>query len=90
MASDSGSRPQVSTRPAVAPGLVDFATCPSCHTVDATVTNAAISGGADWLCARCGQKWDATRLVAVAAYGAWVSRHTGSSDDRSITARGGA
>lgn len=90
MASDSASRPPLSTLPAIAPGLVGFATCPSCHTVDVTATNAAVSGGAEWQCARCGQRWDAIRLAAVAAYGVWLSSQTDSSHDRSINARGGA
>ena len=89
MASDSSSRPSLSPLPAIAPALVGFATCPSCHTVDATVTNLALSGGADWHCARCGQRWDALRLATAAAYSAWVSGQTNASPDRSIAARGG-
>jgi hypothetical protein len=50
-----------------------FATCPTCHAVDAGMTNAAISGGADWRCPRCDQQWDAVRLAAVAGYAAWLS-----------------
>ena len=89
MASDSVSRPSLSTLPAIAPALTGFATCPSCHTADATMTNAAVSGGADWSCGRCGQKWDALRLATAAAYGVWLSGHTNSSPDRPITAGGG-
>ena len=88
MASDSASRPSLSPLPAVVPALVVFATCPSCHTADATMTNVAVSGGADWLCGRCGQRWDAIRLATVAAYDVWLSEHTNSSV-RAVTARGG-
>ena len=90
MASDSASRPPLGTPPAALLALVGFATCPSCHTVNTTVTDAAVDGGADWHCARCGQRWDATRLAAVAAYAQWLSTHIASSDDRSPTSRGNA
>lgn len=46
-------------------------TCPMCHTPMA-LAQGAIDAGADWPCVRCGQRWDATRLSAVAAYAAWV------------------
>jgi hypothetical protein len=88
MASDSSSRPSLSRLQAIAPALVKFATCPSCHTVDATMTKVAVSGGADWHCGRCGQRWDALRLATAAAYGVWLASHTGSSHDPSITAGG--
>jgi hypothetical protein len=90
MASDSASRPSLSPLQAIAPALVRFATCPSCHTVDASMTNVAVSGGADWLCGRCGQRWDALRLATAAAYDVWLFEHTNSSHIRSVTARGGA
>ena len=48
-----------------------FPTCPLCHT-PASLTQNAIDVGADWWCVTCGQRWDATRLSAVAAYAAWV------------------
>lgn len=51
------------------PELLGFATCPLCHTTAATITN----DGADWQCARCGQKWSATRRAGVLAYAAWVA-----------------
>ena len=66
------SQPQVT-----AAGLDDekcaplFPTCPMCHT-PASLTQNAIDAGADWWCVTCGQRWDATRLSAVAAYAAWV------------------
>ena len=50
-------------------------TCPMCHTAT-SVTQSAIDAGADWRCVRCGQRWDATRLSAVAAYAAWVVDRT--------------
>ena len=56
--------------------LLGFATCPSCRTTDATMTYDALGKGTDWKCARCGQKWSATRLATVAAYAAWVSGQT--------------
>ena len=90
MASDFSSRPSLSPLPAIAAELVGFSTCPSCHTIDATVTNVAVNGGADWQCGRCGQTWDAVRLATAAAYGAWLSRRTNPSHHRSMTARGGA
>jgi hypothetical protein len=52
---------------------VGFATCPLCHTADATMTSAAVAAGADWHCVRCGQRWDAGRLAAVAACAVWES-----------------
>ena len=56
--------------------LLPFATCPSCRTTDATMTYDALGKGTDWQCARCGQKWSATRVATVAAYAAWVSGQT--------------
>ena len=52
-----------------------YAMCPSCHTADPTMTNGAVTGGADWHCGRCGQRWDTARLATVAAYAAWLSKH---------------
>lgn len=76
MVPDPASRPSMSTLPAIAPELVGFATCPSCRTTHATMTNEAVGNGADCQCARCGQKWSATRLATVVAYAAWVSGQT--------------
>ena len=56
--------------------LLAFATCPSCRTTDANMTYDALGKGTDWQCARCGQKWSATRLATVAAYAVWVSGQT--------------
>ena len=56
--------------------LLGFATCPSCRTTNASMTYDALGKGTDWQCARCGQKWSATRLATVAAYAVWVSGQT--------------
>jgi tRNA(Ile2) C34 agmatinyltransferase TiaS len=56
--------------------LLGFATCPSCRASDANMTYDALGKGSDWQCARCGQKWSATRLATVAAYAARVSGQT--------------
>ena len=68
----------LSSRPQVTSAVVDdekcaplFPTCPMCHT-PTSLTQNAIDAGADWWCVTCGQRWDATRLSAVAAYAAWV------------------
>jgi transcription elongation factor Elf1 len=73
------SRPLMSPLADVVPDLSGSATCPSCHTADSSVTNLAVSGGADWHCARCGQRWDALRLTTVAAYAAWLAERTNAS-----------
>lgn len=64
-----------SSKPHVTAALLDderaavrSLTCPMCHT-PARLTQNAIAG---WRCVRCGQRWDATRVSAVAAYAAWV------------------
>jgi hypothetical protein len=44
--------------------------CPLCHTVEAGITGATLAEGASWRCARCGQRWDGTRLATAAAYAA--------------------
>jgi predicted Zn finger-like uncharacterized protein len=54
--------------------ILRFATCPLCHTA-ATLSQIALEAGGDWRCTRCGQRWDATRLAAVAAYAAWRADH---------------
>jgi hypothetical protein len=36
------------------------------------LTQAAVDAGVGWRCTRCLQRWDAGRLLAVAAYAAWV------------------
>jgi transcription elongation factor Elf1 len=54
------------------PDVSRRATCPLCHTTDASLTADALEAGGTWRCVRCGQRWDADRLAAVAAYSAWV------------------
>ena len=54
--------------------LFRSATCPMCHT-STTLTQSALEAGGDWRCVRCGQRWDAARLTAVAAYAAWAENH---------------
>ena len=73
---------------AIAPEIMGRARCPLCHTVDPTMTNIALSAGADWHCSRCGQRWDTVRLAAVAGYAAWLSARTDASDNHVATARG--
>ena len=48
-----------------------FATCPTCHMVDAALTNASLAAGANWRCGRCGQMWDQKRIATVTAFAAW-------------------
>jgi len=59
-----------------APERLGFATCPLCRATDATITYDALGKGADWQCARCGQKWSAARLATVTTYAAWVAERT--------------
>jgi hypothetical protein len=54
--------------------ILRSATCPMCHT-SATLAQSALEAGGDWWCVRCGQRWDAARLGAVAAYAAWAVDH---------------
>ena len=56
------------------PDILRSATCPMCHT-SATLSLSALEAGGDWRCIRCGQRWDAARLAAVAAYAAWSIDH---------------
>jgi hypothetical protein len=53
-----------------------FASCPLCRATDATMTYDALGKGGDWQCARCSQKWSATRLATVTTYAAWVAERT--------------
>jgi hypothetical protein len=59
------------------------AKCPSCHTQDLTMTDLAVSAGADWRCSRCGSRWDALRLATVAGYARWVSARADASSPSS-------
>ena len=61
--------------PARMQGLVS---CPLCHTSHPSLTHEALESGIDWPCARCGQRWDARRLAAVAAYAEWAAARPGS------------
>ena len=82
-------RPSLSTPFTVAPEL-GLAMCPSCHTQDRSVTNLALSAGADWQCSRCGSRWNAVRLATVSAYAVWLSEHTATSVNFATDAGGGA
>lgn len=77
-------RPSLKTPSALEPELVGLATCPLCHAEDASMTNQAVSAGADWRCSRCGWRWDAARLATVAAYAVWLTAHTSSSVDPAL------
>jgi hypothetical protein len=48
-----------------------FATCPTCHMVDTSMTNVSLAAGGYWRCGRCGSRWDQQRLATAAAYVAW-------------------
>jgi hypothetical protein len=80
------SPPSMRSPSTIAPEIVGRATCPLCHTVDPTMTNSALSAGADWHCLRCGQRWNAMRLAVVAGYAMWLSAQTDLSDHRATTA----
>ena len=69
-------RPSLNTPSAPGNELAGLAVCPSCHTQDPSMTNVALTAGADWRCSRCGSRWDAVRLATVAAYAVWASEHT--------------
>jgi ribosomal protein L37AE/L43A len=56
------------------PDILRAPTCPMCHT-SVTLSQGALEASGDWRCVRCGQHWDAARLVAVAAYAAWTVDH---------------
>ena len=72
-------RPSLNTPSDLAREFAGRATCPSCHTEDPSMTNLAVSAGADWQCWRCGSRWNAVRLATVAAYAVWVAEHTAAS-----------
>lgn len=59
----------MSTLPFVRP--VRYATCPLCHTVDATLTEDALADGGHWQCTVCSQSWTAARLATAKAYADW-------------------
>jgi hypothetical protein len=54
---------------------VGSAICPLCHTLEPTMTDAALRAGGWWRCSVCDQIWSAQRLATVAAYAAFAARH---------------
>ena len=54
--------------------ILRSATCPRCH-ASAPLSQSAVEAGGEWRCVRCGQRWGASRLAAVAAYAAWKVDH---------------
>ena len=77
-----------SSRSRVTVGVLDgdpvgaaMTTCLLCHT-PTPLTQNAIDAGSGWQCVRCGQRWDATRLAAVAAYAVWVDERIGAGANR--------
>jgi hypothetical protein len=90
MASDSSSRPSLSPLPAIAAGVRGFATCPSCHTSDAIVTNVAVNGGADDNVADVVRRGTPFPWPPPAAYGVRLAQRMNPPHHRSMTARGGA
>ena len=62
--------------------LSQRAVCPGCHTPHPTLTQEGLGRGVGWQCIRCGERWDARRLAAVAAYGAWVLERWGDGNRR--------
>ena len=57
-----------------------LATCPLCHAKRVASTQEPLETDEDWRCARCGQRWDAPRLAAVAAYAEGVARRESARD----------
>ena len=66
---------QVATLVEPEPRTSAVALCPMCHTTDVSLTEDLLEAGCDWLCVRCGQRWDAARLRTVRAYAEWTSGH---------------
>jgi hypothetical protein len=71
MALTSSSPHQVATLVDSEPYTSGLAVCPLCHTTNPSLSEDALEAGCDWLCVRCGQRWDAGRLRSVRAYAAW-------------------
>ena len=63
--------PPASPLPSPAPSTIHIVLCPLCHTA-ASLTDVGVDSGEGWRCSRCGQQWDAKRLIAVTAYERWV------------------
>jgi hypothetical protein len=76
--SPSSLRPASALQEPPAPPASRLASCPFCHTRHGSLTQEAALAECDWLCVRCGQRWDASRLRTVAAYAAWVAAQPGS------------
>ena len=68
-------KPSTSEPVASTAALAGLATCPGCHTVEPGLTMEAVNAGATWQCARCTQRWNASRLDRVGAYMLWLSKH---------------
>jgi hypothetical protein len=81
-------RPSLNTPSTFASELVGLAMCPSCRTQDLSMTNLAVSAGADWQCSRCGSRWNTVRLATVAAYTAWASARMATSVNPATHPRG--
>ena len=68
------ARPSITMLDA-APERPRFPTCPLCSTAALALTDGALSTGAGWQCARCGQRWDDLRLATAAAFTSWALEH---------------
>ena len=73
MAPAIASRQPMNTPSTTAPSLAGPVVCALCHTADPVMTIGTLKAGADWRCSRCGQRWDAARLTAVADYEVWLA-----------------
>ena len=74
------SLPRVATAREPALDTWRLATCPLCHAKRVASTQEPLETDEDWRCARCGQRWDAPRLAAVAAYAEGVARRDSARD----------
>jgi uncharacterized paraquat-inducible protein A len=54
-------------------GSVELTKCPLCQTAIPPAIEASMSEGKDWQCPRCGHRWSALRLAAVAGYAAFCA-----------------
>jgi transposase-like protein len=68
------SATRVTTMRDVEPDGLSAVTCPLCQTTHPALTHEAFEADASWCCARCGQRWNALRLLTVSGYAAWVAR----------------
>ena len=82
------SRESMNTPSTLAPEPAGAVICALCHTADPVMTIGTLKAGADWRCGRCGQRWDAARLAAVAEYEVWLSeRNAAAGTSHSLSAR---